>query len=306
MTRTEIEAMIEDQFSSRSDKTTTMGFSITNALQEIGQRHDFQGLKEVETDISLLSLEVDFSSGAWTVATKTLTKVGEFASYTFASGDMIRVTAGTDTTVGWYAIASKTDNDSIVLVKSISTSDQTDISCTWIGTPQYVVLPSGVNKLHGAVLMDGQSSYEIDIRPKGYVDQLYPNPEYGLSTQPVLGYVMGGKLHLAPYTNTDYDIRLTTTSHPTLAAAGGSEPTLLGVENTLIARVLMDLYAGEEFPQTALYWEKQYEKSLNWLIKNDKRKPGTVFKASGTGSQPGNVIPPNAVSDISNITFGGV
>lgn len=56
-----------------------------------------------------------FTAATWTAATRTLTKTGAFTSYTFRSGDMIYITAGTGHTVGWYQIASRTSADAIVL-----------------------------------------------------------------------------------------------------------------------------------------------------------------------------------------------
>jgi hypothetical protein len=65
----------------------------------------------------------------WTEATRTLTKVGAFASYSFLSADVAIVTDGTGATVGTYEVESKTDSDSIVLVTSIGSAadGQTDI-----------------------------------------------------------------------------------------------------------------------------------------------------------------------------------
>lgn len=57
-----------------------------------------------------------FTAATFTFATKTITKVGAFASYTWRQGDQIYITAGTGFTVGWYTIASKTSSDAIVLV----------------------------------------------------------------------------------------------------------------------------------------------------------------------------------------------
>ena len=300
MTRLEITNMIIDQFSGRTDKATSMGFSINNALKEIGQRHDFQALKDVQTDIDILSLNIDISSASWTVATKQIT--ADFSSYTWASGDMILITGGTSTTSGWYEVtAADVDTTNITLATSISSSDQTDVSASWIGTPQWVSLPSGTSKVHEAILIDGATSFLIDIRSKQYVDSLYPNPAYALTSSPYLAYRMQSKLYLAPYITTDCQVRLTTTLYPTLASADASEPTLVGVENCLIARVLMDLYAGEEFPTASTHWERMYEKTFKMLVENDERKPGTRYRAEPFFSNSSG----NAVNNIDSVIFGG-
>jgi hypothetical protein len=73
--------------------------------------------------------EIVVSGGTWTESTNTLNKTAAFASYTFAGGDMIYITGGTGAATGWYEIESKTDDDNIVLCRSIGSAadGQTDI-----------------------------------------------------------------------------------------------------------------------------------------------------------------------------------
>lgn len=63
------------------------------------------------------------STANWTVATKTLSQTGAFTQYTWASGDQINITGGTGITPGWYEIASKTDNDNIMLTTNLAAGD---------------------------------------------------------------------------------------------------------------------------------------------------------------------------------------
>lgn len=57
-----------------------------------------------------------FTGATYTAASRTITSVGAFASYTFRSGDMIYITAGTGFTANrWYKIASRTSANAIVL-----------------------------------------------------------------------------------------------------------------------------------------------------------------------------------------------
>ncbi|MHC4511709.1 MAG: hypothetical protein ACYTAO_22615, partial [Planctomycetota bacterium] len=53
------------------------------------------------------------TTATWTDATNTLTEVGAFASYTYAAGDLIFISGGTNATVGWYTIASRVSDDAI-------------------------------------------------------------------------------------------------------------------------------------------------------------------------------------------------
>ena len=58
---------------------------------------------------------VPFTGGGYVPSTKTLTKVGAFAGYTPAVGDEIEISWGNESEVGRYPVASKTNNDTLVL-----------------------------------------------------------------------------------------------------------------------------------------------------------------------------------------------
>lgn len=66
--------------------------------------------------------KITFSDATWTESTKTLTSTGTFASYTFIDDDRVEITGGTGVTTGFYEVASRTDDDDIVLANSISTA----------------------------------------------------------------------------------------------------------------------------------------------------------------------------------------
>lgn len=62
----------------------------------------------------------ELSTATWTESSKTLTQTGAFASYTFQSGDIVRIESGTGAVPGDYRVASRTSDDAIVLVDSLS------------------------------------------------------------------------------------------------------------------------------------------------------------------------------------------
>lgn len=72
---------------------------------------------------------ISIVDGTWTDATRTLTKVGAWANYSFLSGDTINILDGTGASPGVYEIESKTSSDAIVLRTSIGAAadGQTDI-----------------------------------------------------------------------------------------------------------------------------------------------------------------------------------
>lgn len=73
--------------------------------------------------------QISIATADWTASTKTITKTGAFANYTFLAGDQIEITVGG--TPGWYEIATRTSDDAITLVSSLSS---TNISAGVSGT----------------------------------------------------------------------------------------------------------------------------------------------------------------------------
>lgn len=89
---------------------------------------DFGGRPEafaVTTIVPVITTEFQgwtLTGVTYTDASKTLTKTGAFAGYTYAVGDTILVNGGTGVTKGRYRIASKTNDDTIVLHDDIGAS----------------------------------------------------------------------------------------------------------------------------------------------------------------------------------------
>jgi len=73
-------------------------------------------------------VNLDLTAALFTTATKTLTSVGAFSSYTHSTNDVINITGGTGVTTGLYTIDSKTDNNSIVLVDDIGGTNPADVT----------------------------------------------------------------------------------------------------------------------------------------------------------------------------------
>lgn len=75
---------------------------------------------------------ITLSAATWSETTLELSQTGAFTNYTYLVGDTVQITGGTGATVGWYKIASRTDDDTIVLEESIGAgaNGQTDIAGT--------------------------------------------------------------------------------------------------------------------------------------------------------------------------------
>jgi len=82
---------------------------------------------------------ITLTGASWVSDTKTLTKAGAFADYTFLSGDRIEITSGTGATTGRYTIASRSNDNAIVLSTTFG-ADATDIAGTM--RLDFMALPS--------------------------------------------------------------------------------------------------------------------------------------------------------------------
>ena len=103
---------------------------------------------------------ISIADGTWTTSSKTLTKTAGFATYTFAKGDIIEISAGTGATTGYYTIASRTSDNAIVLVKDIgATNGSTDIDGE-IAFP-YVNLPSDFGSLISLHMHSAYSAFHL-------------------------------------------------------------------------------------------------------------------------------------------------
>lgn len=89
------------------------------------------GASATATDSELAANKPLTITGAtWTQATRTLTKTGLFAEYTFAVGDRVIVASGTGATTGTYIVQSRTSANAIVLQTALGAGadGQTDIA----------------------------------------------------------------------------------------------------------------------------------------------------------------------------------
>lgn len=68
------------------------------------------------------------SGGAYTAATKTLTKTGAFSSYVYQTGDRVYISGGTNMTAGLYTIASRVSDDAITLETAAGSANSINVT----------------------------------------------------------------------------------------------------------------------------------------------------------------------------------
>lgn len=89
---------------------------------------------------------------AYTASTKTITKVGAFASYTYHAGDQIQVTvtgASSKVDVAFYTIASRVSDDAITLTTDASGTEEDDTNVTLTGGNNGTAATTAVGTLNG-------------------------------------------------------------------------------------------------------------------------------------------------------------
>lgn len=85
---------------------------------------------------------VSGTTATWTASTNTLTDTGAFADYSWVVGDKVEITGGTGATTGFYEVSSRTDDDSIVLASTLSSSDLATGDIEYRLAPNSAALPS--------------------------------------------------------------------------------------------------------------------------------------------------------------------
>jgi len=91
-------------------------------------------------------MAVTLAGATFTTGTWNLFETGAFTGYTFDPGDRIYIGGGTAVTAGYYDIASRTDNDNIVLTGDITTDASSPTDVTGTSRP-YGDLNDGIKKI---------------------------------------------------------------------------------------------------------------------------------------------------------------
>jgi len=127
---------------------------------------------------------LSITGATWTEATKTLTKTGGFASYSFLSQDKLKVTSGTGATPGTYVVASRTDDDSIVLETSIGSGADGSTNIAFSMPNDQINLPSDFD-------FQELIAYSVPDSLVGFAEPTSPQTLLDLRSYPGLGTTIG-------------------------------------------------------------------------------------------------------------------
>ena len=282
MTRSELNSVVTSLIR-RTDKSDLINSALTLAIKEIGKLLNFREAKN-EEDLSIRSVALNFSDGAWTSSTKTLVASGAFADYAFVAGDQIYVAGGTGATIGWDTVASRNDDDTIVLSTSFGV-DATDVAATAIGQP-YKLSLGGLSQVPTHILeariIDGTQSFTFGIFTKDHVVAIWPNVSAETPSYPVMGYVEGGYIWMHPISNADYTMRLTFTSLSALAFSGDStENPIPHTDYAVICWATGFVLDSIDLTDRALIWKARYIGAVQSDLHVDRSFPETMVAETG-------------------------
>ena len=100
---------------------------------------------------------IALTAATWTESSLTLTSTGSFANYTFVDGDVIEITSGTGATAGEYEIASRTNDNAIVLVSSIGAAADGNSDIAGTIPNNTILLPSDLRDIIAIDTIDSNS-----------------------------------------------------------------------------------------------------------------------------------------------------
>ena len=161
-------------------------------------------------EIGMYRLPLVLTAGAWDYSEMNLTEADAFKDYTWREGDQIHIDGGTGIVAGWYTIASKTDDDTIVLETAPKAGDAADVTSVGIGvycdlTDKFDVSDKTISSMH-----DIAEEFQHLLRDAGATDALCSwtktgdGKGYMSITSPWRGSGVTFAATVAPATNYDF------------------------------------------------------------------------------------------------------
>jgi len=102
---------------------------------------------------------ITLTGSTWTESSLALVEASAYASYTFLQGDEVEITAGTGANLGHYKLASKANNNGVVLETSIGSAADGNSDITGTLTLWGVALPSDFGNILELTSGDGLQNY---------------------------------------------------------------------------------------------------------------------------------------------------
>lgn len=152
-----------------------------------------------------------------------------------------------------------------------------------------VTIPSTVVRMIKAYWILNTNSWAIEVRPREYVLERYPNIDATLSSSyPTMAYLEGNILYLYPIPNADGVIKVTYQYLPTLVEGTDTLPVAL-LDEAIIAYATSWTFKSVQLWQDAAMWEQLFGAAIQTAILADKDQSIIEFKkdlSGGVSSSP--------------------
>lgn len=136
-------------------------------------------------------------------------------------------------------------------------------------TLQTVALPTGCGVIKELMLLDSTSSYRIEVRDAGWVEQWLTAADQQSKSKPVWAYREGGNLYLAPSPDAAYTLRL---RYELTLAFGATEINADGFDEALVAYATSHAWGSVQHgANQAKYWLDKFGTILSAMIATERK-----------------------------------
>ena len=155
----------------------------------------------------------------------------------------------------------------------------------------YLTIPSTYFQLLECRLIDGTASYNIDIRPKKWITERWPNISERSTAKPIYGYIEGGKIYLYPVSNGSYTVRITTCDNPTFSSADATENPIPCLDDALVYYATAHVMKSLQMFELAASWDLEFARAFSAAKTGDMKGP-EVYRLEPFGAEKPAVIEP--------------
>ena len=141
----------------------------------------------------------------------------------------------------------------------------------------FITLPTTCQKVASVILVDGSSSYPLELKTKSFVLRKIPSVEDSTSSKPMWCYEFGRRLYVAPKSNADYVLRIGFIKFLTFVDGSSSCP-ISGLESYLVEAGTAFLFRSMQMHEEALRWEQMAQYSLNQMMEFDRNSQDKIKK----------------------------
>ena len=140
-----------------------------------------------------------------------------------------------------------------------------------------ITLPTTTFQLIEARLINGTSSYPLEIKTKNWMSSRFPNAADDSEGIPLYGFLEGGNLYFYPISNGSYTIRYTICEKPSFDESDSVLNPIPALDNYLICFATAYTMRSLQMFDFADIWDRKANEALQVAIIGDRKSP-EVFR----------------------------